>query len=132
LAETGTSISVTPIAGALGAEIGGVDLRRPLADDDVQAIRQALLDHLVIFFRNQDLTPDDFLRFAGAFGRPVEYPLIKGIDGYPTVTEIVKLEHERTNFGGIWHSDTTYLATPPMGSLLYAVEVPPFGADSVS
>lgn len=124
-------IEIRPIAGALGAEIAGVDLSRPLDAGTVRTLRQALLDHLVIFFRNQDLTPDSYLAFARAFGEPVEYPLIKGIDGYPTITEITKLEHERTNFGGVWHADTTYLDRPPMGSMLHALEVPPYGGDTL-
>jgi taurine dioxygenase len=128
---TTETIKVTPIAGALGAEIGGVDLSRPLAAESVRAVRQALLDHLVIFFRDQHLTSAGYLAFAEAFGTPIEYPLIKGIDGYPTIVEIAKLEHERINFGGIWHSDTTYLDIPPMGSMLCALEVPPFGGDTL-
>jgi taurine dioxygenase len=124
-------IAVTPIAGALGAEISGVDLSRPLEADTVRAMRKALLDHLVIFFREQQLTPANFMAFAEAFGTPVEYPLLRGIDGFPFITEIVKLEHEKSNFGGVWHSDTTYLENPPMGSMLYALEVPPFGGDTL-
>jgi taurine dioxygenase len=124
-------MDITPIAGALGAEIAGVDLSRPLDAASAAAIRQALLDHLVIFFREQRLTPGQYLSFAETFGTPVEYPMIKGIDGYPMITEIAKLEHERTNFGGVWHSDTTYLETPPMGSMLYALEVPPYGGDTL-
>lgn len=124
-------IAITPIAGALGAEIDGVDLNDPLDSDTVRILRQALLDHLVIFFRDQDLTSESFLAFARGFGEPVEYPLIKGIDGFPTITEIAKLEAERTNFGGVWHSDTTYLDQPPMGSMLYALEVPPQGGDTL-
>jgi taurine dioxygenase len=125
------NIKVTPIAGALGAEIGGIDLGLPLAAESIQALRKALLDHLVIFFRDQELTSDGYLAFAAAFGTPIEYPLINGIDGYPTIVEIAKLEHEQVNFGGIWHSDTTYLEIPPMGSMLYALEVPPFGGDTL-
>lgn len=124
-------IKVEPIAGALGAEISGIDLSRPLDADSVREMRQALLDHLVIFFRDQELTPDRFLAFAEAFGTPVEYPMLKGIAGYPTINEIIKLEHERTNFGGMWHSDTTYLDIPPMGSMLHALEVPLQGGDTL-
>ena len=126
-----TSITVTPIAGALGAEIGGIDLSQPLGADDAKAIRQAMLDHLVIFFRDQQLTSAQYLAFAQTFGSPVEYPLLKGIPGFPTINEIAKLEHERNNFGGIWHSDSSYLDIPPMGSMLYALEVPPFGGDTL-
>ncbi|RYG98440.1 MAG: taurine dioxygenase [Alphaproteobacteria bacterium] len=89
------------------------------------------MGNAVIFFREQELTSENFLDFAKSFGEPVEYPLIKGIDEYPTIIEIAKLETERTNFGGVWHSDTTYLQQPPMGSMLYALEVPPHGGDTL-
>ena len=125
------AITITPISGALGAEIGGIDLSGPLASETVGAIRQALLDHLVIFFRDQPLEPADLLRFAGYFGTPARYPLLEGIAGFPMITEIVKQPHERSNFGGIWHADTTYLDEPPMGSMLHALEVPPFGGDTL-
>lgn len=125
------AITATPIAGALGAEIGGADIAGGLDNKTIAVIRQALLDHLVIFFRDQDLAPAQFLSFAEAFGNPVDYPLLKGIDGFPRITEIVKREDDRTNFGGIWHSDTTYLECPPMGSILHAIEVPPFGGDTM-
>jgi taurine dioxygenase len=125
------AIVVTPIAPALGAEISGVDLSRPLPPEDLRLIRRAWLDHLVIFFRDQPLTPASFLTLAEAFGTPVEYPMVKGIAGYPTITEVVKLEHERSNFGGIWHSDTTYLETPSMAAMLQAIEVPPTGGDTL-
>ena len=94
-------IAVTPIANALGVEISGVDLSRPLAPEDVRLIRRAWLDHLVIFFRDQRLTPAGLLAVAEAFGTPVEYTMIKGIPGYPTITAVVKEAHERSNFGGI-------------------------------
>lgn len=119
------------IAGALGAELDGVDLARPLTAGTASAIRAALLEHQVIFFRNQDLSPDQFMRFAGAMGEPIEYPFVKGIAGHPCVIEVKKMEHERVNFGGIWHSDTTYLEKPPMGSMLLAREVPPYGGDTL-
>ncbi len=124
-------IGITPIAGALGAEISGVDLSQPLQTETVQAMRQALLDHLVIFFRDQQLTSGHYMTFAHAFGTPIEYPLVKGVDGYPLITEIAKLEDQKVNFGGVWHSDTTYLETPPMGSMLIAREVPPYGGDTM-
>jgi taurine dioxygenase len=126
-----SQITVTPIAGALGAEIGGIDLSQPLAAEDIPTMRQALLDHLVIFFRDQQLTSERYMAFAKVFGEPVAYPLIKGIDGFPLITEIVKRETDKANFGGIWHADTTYLEIPPMGSMLYALEVPPFGGDTM-
>lgn len=124
-------LDVKPIAGALGAEIGGVDLSKDLDADCVAAIRQALLDHLVIFFRDQTLSPARFSSFARYFGEPVAYPFVKGLDGFPEIIEVAKLEHERVNFGGVWHSDTTYLEQPPMGSLLYGRELPPYGGDTL-
>ena len=124
-------IEVRPIAGALGAEILGVDMSRDLADDVVGEMRQAFLDHLVIFLRGQQATPSQQVAFARRFGAPMEYPQLKGLAEAPLITPVVKLEHERNNFGGIWHSDTTYLAEPPMGSMLLAREVPPYGGDTM-
>jgi taurine dioxygenase len=125
------SFEVCPIAGAIGAKISGVDLSAPLDDDTVALIRRAWLDHLVIFFHDQALPPAQFLAFARRFGQPVEYPFVKGIDGFPEITPVSKLEHEKVNFGGLWHSDTTYLDIPPMGTMLLAREVPPYGGDTL-
>jgi taurine dioxygenase len=122
--------AIRRIAGALGAEIDGVDLRRELPPEVVAQIRDAFLEHLVVFFRDQALTPAQFMAFARCMGRPVEYPFVKGIDGFPEIIEVKKLAHERVNFGGIWHSDTAYLETPPIGSMLLAREVPPQGGDT--
>jgi len=125
------NFSVDPVAGACGAEIRGIDLSEALDADTIDALRRALLEHLVIFFRDQDLTPGDQLRFAEYFGALDRYPMIAGMPGYPDIVEVVKHEHETVNFGGLWHSDTAYLACPPMGSLLLAREVPPSGGDTL-
>jgi taurine dioxygenase len=125
------ALEVRPLSGAIGAEILGIDLANALNDATVAAIRQIWLKHLVVFFRDQSLSPAQFLALARHFGAPVEYPFVKGIDGFPEVTPVVKLEHETMNFGGIWHSDTTYLETPPMGTMLIAREVPPAGGDTM-
>ncbi len=124
------TIEVAPIAGALGAEISGVDLA-DLTDEVVAEIRRAWLAHLVVFFRDQTLDNDAFLAFAEHIGEPVGYPFVKGIDGYPHIIAVAKLPHETVNFGGIWHSDTTYLERPPMGTILLAREVPAFGGDTL-
>ncbi len=129
--RTYRTIKVCPISGALGAEIKGVDIGRPLKRETISEIRQAFLDHLVIFFRNQELTPQEQLAFAQQFGQPMEYPQMKGLPECPLITAVIKLEHERLNFGGVWHSDTTYLERPPMASMLYAVEVPSYGGDTI-
>ena len=122
---------VRPIAGAIGAELHGVDLGDSLSSDTIGAIRQALLGHGVIFFRDQDLPPDRFLALARRFGTPLEYPFLKGIEGFPEIITVSKLEHETINFGGVWHSDTTYLHEPPMATLLVAREVPEAGGDTI-
>lgn len=124
-------IEAQPVAGALGAEIRGVDIARPLSDEVVAEIREAFLDHLVIFFRGQQLSPVQQVEFARRFGEPMEYPQLKGLPECPLITPVVKLESERVNFGGIWHSDTAYLERPPMASMLYAVEIPPYGGDTL-
>ena len=124
-------LEIKRIAGALGAEIHGIDLTRVPSAGIVTQIRAALLEHLVVFFRDQHLTVAQFLAFARAAGKPIEYPLIRGLPDYPDVIEVTKLEHEKANFGGIWHSDTTYLEQPPMGSMLLAREVPPAGGDTL-
>ncbi len=124
-------VDIHPVAGAIGAEISGVDLSRELPAEIVAGIRRALLDHLVVFFRDQDLTAAQFLAFARCFGEPIEYPFVRGLDGFPMITPVVKLPHEKVNFGGVWHADTTYLAEPPMATMLLAREVPPYGGDTL-
>jgi alpha-ketoglutarate-dependent taurine dioxygenase len=124
------SFRVVPIAGALGAEVAGVDLSTELDEATVTALRQAWLEHLVLFFRDQDLSPARFLTFARRFGEPIEYPFVKGLDEFPQIIPVLKLETERVNFGGIWHSDTAYLDVPPMASMLVARDVPAAGGDT--
>lgn len=124
-------ITVHPLAGPIGAEVSGVDLARELSDEAVAEIRRAWLEHVVIFFRDQPLTSAQYLALAERFGEPMEYPFVKGIDGFPVITPVIKLEHERVNFGGIWHTDTSYLDEPPMGTFLLAREVPPRGGDTL-
>ncbi len=125
------SLTVTRLAGALGAELSGLDLSQPLRQDDMAALRSAWLAHGVVFLRDQHLTSEQFLAFAQAVGTPVEYPFVNGIAGFPVIIEVKKLAHEKVNFGGVWHSDTAYLEQPPMATLLLAREVPPYGGDTL-
>ena len=124
-------LKIKKLAGAIGAEVGGLDLRQPLSVRQVTEFRAAFLEHQVVFLRDQPLSPEQYMRFAQYLGQPVEYPFVSGIDGFPMIIEVKKLEHERNNFGGIWHSDTTYLQMPPMASMLLAREVPPQGGDTL-
>jgi taurine dioxygenase len=124
-------IGVHPISGALGAEISGVDLAREVPDDAFDEIRRAFLDHLVIFFRDQRLTPDAQKAFARRFGTLNVHPFVQGLDGHPEVMPIIKEREDRANFGGGWHSDMSFLDEPALGSLLYALETPRFGGDTL-
>jgi taurine dioxygenase len=123
-------MKVQRIAGALGAEITGVDLAEA-ADREIAEIRKIWLDNLVVFFREQKLSSEQYMAFARRIGRPIEYPFVKGIAGFPEIIEVKKLEHEKVNFGGVWHSDTAYLEVPPMASMLLAREIPPYGGDTL-
>jgi taurine dioxygenase len=126
------TITVSPIAGSLGAEIAGVDLAQDLDDEVVAEIRRAWLHHLVVFFRGQEhLDSARFLSFAKRIGQPIEYPFVRGFEAYPQIIAIAKLPHETVNFGGIWHSDTAYLDRPPMATMLIAREIPPAGGDTM-
>jgi taurine dioxygenase len=119
---------IEPLAGALGAEIRGVDLR---AVKSWEAIDRAFLEHAVLVFRDQTIEPADLMAVGAHFGEPCHYPFVTGIDGYPFIFEVVKEESETVNFGGNWHSDTTYLAQPPLATLLYALETPTHGGDTL-
>ena len=125
-----TRIEIQPVAGALGAELSNVDLSDDLAENMIAEIRQALLDYQVIFFRDQTLTPESQKAFAQKIGDPIVYPFVKGLEELPEITPILKRETDKNNFGGLWHTDTAYQREPPMGTMLYALEVPPFGGDT--
>jgi len=121
---------IEPLAGALGAEVRGVDLKA--ADDAVwRRVREIFLQYAVLVFRDQQLEPADLMRVGARWGEPCHYPFVSGIDGFPFIFEVVKEESETVNFGGNWHSDTTYLAQPPLATLLYALETPKQGGDTL-
>ena len=129
--ETQVGITAKRISGALGAELGGVDLAQDMTDETIAEIRAALLEHKVVFFRDQEITPAQHFAFAKRFGDVVEYPMVKGLDDIPEIVPVVKLPHEKHNFGGMWHTDTSYLESPPMGAILVARELPPYGGDTL-
>jgi taurine dioxygenase len=128
-----TRIEVRPMAGALGADIDGVDLSRPLDDGGFAAIERALHEHLVIFFHGQMLTPEQHLALTRRFGPISRSPYIKHMDEYPDIIAVLKEADERkiSTFGNAWHSDFSFLEEPPMGSVLYAREVPSHGGDTL-
>jgi taurine dioxygenase len=125
------ALKIRRVAGALGAEISGVDLGRDLPDETIAAIRAALNAHQVVFFRDQELTPGQQVVFGARFGPLNIHPYVRGMAEHPEVMEIVKEPEDRINFGGGWHSDMSFLERPAIGSILYAVEIPGFGGDTL-
>ena len=125
------TIDVKPIAGNIGAEIHGIDLSKDISDETIEEIAQAQRDYLVVFFRDQDITPAQHIEFIERFGEILEYPLVKGLEDYPQIAPVIKLAHETSNFGGIWHSDTSYMEMPPKATMLVARELPPYGGDTL-
>lgn len=124
-------MELQPIAGALGAEVHGVDFSRELSNSEALAVYDAFLRHKVLYFQGPELTPVQQLRAARLFGEPDLYPFIKGLPDAPEVIEILKTEKDTVNFGGGWHSDTAYLPEPALGTLLHAIEVPEAGGDTL-
>ena len=122
-------LSVTPLTTAIGAEISGIDLRQPLADETVVAVRQALLDHLVLFFRDQSLSDDEHLAFATRFGPLSVPPLATKYQDRPAVTVLDQVSPKGEG-ADEWHSDNTFMAHPPLGSILRAVRLPAVGGDT--
>jgi taurine dioxygenase len=125
------ALKIRRVAGALGAEISGVDLSRDLPDETIAAIRAALNAHQVVFFRDQDLTAAQQVAFGARFGPLNIHPYVRGMAEHPEVMEIIKEPEDRINFGGGWHSDMSFLERPAIGSILYAVEIPGFGGDTL-
>lgn len=130
-------IRIAPLSGALGAEVRGVDLATPLDEARFAAIRQALLDHLVLFFPDQHLGPEGQRDLAARFGEvdeePFVYPLrMPALAGHPEVYQIVKEPRDRSlNLGGFWHADVTYRKRPNLGSVVYIKEAPTHGGDTL-
>jgi len=122
--QDGAMLQVTPTGGALGAVVTGIDLASEQSQETRAALRAAWLEHLVLVFPDQPLEAAEFLAFANTIGTPGRYPFVSGLPDYPDIIEVKKLEDEKNNFGGIWHSDTVYLDRPPMASMLVAREIP--------
>lgn len=126
----GAGLTIEPLAGALGAEVPGVDLAEMDAKT-FSSIYSAFLTHQVLVFRDQTLDAAAYANVARRFGEPVPYPFAKGIEGHPEITIIAKEAHQTSNFGGMWHSDTTYKPDPPKATMLYCIETPNAGGDTI-
>ena len=129
--QTTTRLEIQPIAGALGAELHGVDLGADLDDVTIAEIRQALLDHCVIFFRDQEFDAAQHKALARRFGKIFIHPNYYGLQVDPEILEIRREPGDTKVVGEDWHADTTMMAEPPMGAILYALEVPPYGGDTL-
>ena len=124
-------IRVEPLSTALGAEIGGIDLAVPPAEPVLSEIRHAFGQYGVIFFRDQELTPEHHLAFARRIGDIDVNRFFTAVPGYPEIAEVRKEPEQRRNIGNGWHTDHSYDLAPAMGSMLYAREVPMTGGDTL-
>ncbi len=124
-------ICVSSIAGALGAEISGVDISRPIDDATFAEIRRAWAEHLVIFFRGQSLDDDALIAFGRHFAPLFRHPNLLTEGPYPDIVRIHRMPGDKQIVGEDWHADTTCMAEPPSGAVLYGVDVPPYGGDTL-
>ena len=126
-----TQMEIRPITGALGAEILGVDLAAGVDDETFERIRRTFLEHGVIVIRDQDLTPEQHLAAARRFGKINVNRFFTPVDGHPEVAEVRKEPEQKQNIGSRWHTDHSYDGAPALGSMIYALEVPPVGGDTL-
>lgn len=124
-------LTLLALTGAIGAEIHGVDLKRPLDAETRAEILEAFAEHLVIYFPDQRLTPEQHLAFSLIFGPHQPIPHIHSVDGYPELQIVRREADETTNVvGENWHTDSTFMETPPAGVVMRAVDVPEVGGDT--
>lgn len=126
---TRTAISIQPLTTSIGAVIGGIDMREPLSPDQVTAVRQALLDHGVIFFRDQDVTAEQLWDFSAQFGQPLKEEATGTPEDTAADLQAADLGPTR-NSTAVWHADTTSLLRPPWGAVLRSVTMPDVGGDT--
>lgn len=133
MTQSAISVEVRPLTASCGAEIHGVDLSRPLDDSAYHVLRAALLEHGVIFFRDQHLDDVAHNAFAARFGQPDIFPF--GERPTPEVPSVHVIAFDGAadaegKGADEWHADVTFIPTPPMGTVLRAVELPPYGGDT--
>jgi taurine dioxygenase len=119
------------VSGVIGAEVQGIDLAGPLSDDTVDGLRRTFNEHQVLFFRGQDLSAEQQIAFGRRFGELGTHPYVEANPQHPEVIDVVTEPDDRVNFGGGWHTDVTFLPEPDLGSILYAIETPPVGGDTL-
>ena len=128
--KTYNHMTVKPITGAMGAEVFGIDLSKPLSDAAVAEVKSAWTNYLVLIFRDQDLTDQQQADFSARFGPIIPHPYVKGLPEIPEIFRIIREPGENFSWDGFYHSDLMFLKRPPKGATLYAKECPPFGADT--
>lgn len=129
---TNRTITVRPITGALGAEITGLGCTSPLDDTGAAALLAAVVEHKVVFLRGQRYTVDALEHVTSQLGGHGDTPFLRSISGHPGVVQVLKeAEEGGFNFGGAWHSDYSFQQAPPSFTLLWSVEVPPSGGDTI-
>jgi len=124
-------ITIRPSGGGVGAFVDGIDLARDLSDNVVGTLRSAIGEHGVLFFRDQELSPEDHIDFAEKFGPINVNRFFAHVDGYEKIAQVLKEPNQKKNIGGGWHTDHTYDTEPAMGSILVARETPEFGGDTM-
>ncbi|MEZ7978500.1 MAG: TauD/TfdA family dioxygenase [Myxococcota bacterium] len=124
-----SAIEIKPLTVTIGAEIHGVDLREPLDSAETSQIRKALLDHLVVFFRDQDITPAQHVAFGQQFGELCFPPFMTDHGNDPAIL-VLDQKAPRGEGTDTWHSDNTFMTEPPLGSILKAIELPALGGDT--
>ncbi|MCI5055904.1 MAG: taurine dioxygenase [Flavobacteriales bacterium] len=128
--QVATNVEILPIAGALGAELHGIDLTQPITDDIFKVIHDALVEHQVIFFRDQDIQPEHHLALAERFGEPHTHPAYPNPEGFPAIVKLISTPEKPTKIEK-WHTDMTFMEKPPLGSILHAKEIPAHGGDTI-
>ena len=124
-------IKIEPLTGAVGANISGVDLRYPLSKDNLTILWKALGEYGVLFFREQDLSPEQEIAFAEQWGKININRFFTAVSGYPKIAQVLKEPNHEKNIGSTWHTDHSYDQIPAMGSILFALEVPRTGGDTL-
>src|SRR4051795_2351894 len=131
MSMTYNHIRVTPLATSVGAEISGIDLAIPPGAPGVAAIRRALGEYGVVFFRDQQLSPEQHIAFAHCFGEIDVNRFFATVPGHPMIAEVRKEPEQTRNIGGGWHTDHSYDEAPALGSMLYTREGPTTGGDTL-
>ena len=131
VSQKGAPLEIERITGSLGAVVSNVDLSGALSDLTIAKIREAFLEHHVLFFRNQSLSPVQQAAFGQRFGALEDYPFVRPLAAHSKIIPVIKEADERLNFGGGWHTDLIYRPSPPLGTMLYAVQVPARGGDTL-